>query len=154
MVVKMSQKRNKNNRKKQNEQDIVQTDRNVSEAKVDNDTEAQLLQELEDIGKEQLQDISSRVRALIGSDKEAVRNFNSQRRKEQEEKQKEEKAKEKAANEREAKEKEAKEKEAKQKEAKQKEYIGHIKKDKIIIIITHDDYMSKYGDKIINLNEI
>lgn len=35
-----------------------------------------------------------------------------------------------------------------------KEYIGHIKKDKIIIIITHDDYMSKYGDKIINLNEI
>ena len=34
----MSQKRNKNNRKKQNEQDIVQTDSNVSEAKVDNDT--------------------------------------------------------------------------------------------------------------------
>ena len=35
-----------------------------------------------------------------------------------------------------------------------KDYIEIIKKDKIIILITHDDYMRMYGDRIINLNKL
>lgn len=34
------------------------------------------------------------------------------------------------------------------------DYIEAIKKEKIIVIITHDQYMSTYGDKIIDLNVI